>query len=312
LVAAGCGAGKPAAGASTTSAPASTSKATADPATTEASPTTVSPTAVSPTTVSPAATASPPTAAPTTSVPVRSIPTETIPAYLAGRQGQTTVAVFNAANDYGYTLNSGLVEYTASIVKLQIMGALLYSAELDGQPLTAEQSSLMTTMIENSDNDSATALWNEVGGAPGLSNFDRELGLTQTSPSSEEYIPGTDLPGWGLTTTSAQDQVAMVKALAYPGGLLNSASQQLALRLMENIESDQRWGVTGGVPAGVSVALKNGWLPVNGLWQVNSVGWIDGDGHNYVIAVLSRDNPTESYGIDTIEQISADVYQALG
>ena len=48
---------------------------------------------------------------------------------------------------------------------------------------------------------------------------------------------------------------------------------------MENVAPDQRWGVSGGVPAGVTVALKNGWLPLNDAntdWQVNSVGWVSG------------------------------------
>ncbi len=39
--------------------------------------------------------------------------------------------------------------------------------------------------------------------------------------------------------------------------------------LIENVESDQAWGVSAGVPAGVTVALKNGWLSLEdgGDWQ---------------------------------------------
>ena len=63
---------------------------------------------------------------------------------------------------------------------------------------------------------------------------------------------------------------------------------------MENVTPDQRWGVSGGVPAGVTVALKNGWLPLddaNTDWQVNSVGWVSGDGRDYLIAVLQHGQP---------------------
>jgi Beta-lactamase enzyme family len=233
--------------------------------------------------------------------------------YLAGQQGRTTVALFDAQSGQTWTINAGMVEDTASIVKLEIMGALLSRDQIIGQSLSATDSSLLTSMIENSDNDSATALWDEVGGASGVAEFDQQLSLSQTVPSSEGYIPGTDLPGWGLTTTSALDQVTMVKALVFQNSVLDPASQQVALHLMENVESDQDWGVTGGVPAGVTVALKNGWLPLSGQgWQVNSVGWVDGDDRNYVLAVLSTDDPTEQYGIDTIQTISADVYDALG
>jgi hypothetical protein len=84
---------------------------------------------------------------------------------------------------------------------------------------------------------------------------------------------------------------------------------------MENITPSQRWGVSAGVPAQVTVALKNGWLPLNQAgtdWQINSVGWVSGLGRNYLIAVLSTGNPAEQYGIDTIDQLSAAVWSHLG
>jgi hypothetical protein len=101
--------------------------------------------------------------------------------------------------------------------------------------------------------------------------------------------------------------------VVYPGALLNAASQAFAVNLMENIEADQRWGVSAGVPSGVTVALKDGWVPLTSYndWQVNSVGWVDGDGRNYVLAVLSNDNSTEQYGIDTIEGIAPLVWNEL-
>ena len=68
------------------------------------------------------------------------------------------------------------------------------------------------------------------------------------------------------------------------------------------------------VPPQVTVALKNGWLPLNDAgtdWQVNSVGWVSGLGRDYLIAVLSTGNPTEQYGIDTIDQLSGAVWREL-
>ena len=67
-------------------------------------------------------------------------------------------------------------------------------------------------------------------------------------------------------------------------------------------------GVSAGVPSGATVALKNGWLPVHRDdrdWQVNSVGFVRGEGRSYDIAVLSRHNPSQRYGIATVEKISA-------
>jgi hypothetical protein len=43
---------------------------------------------------------------------------------------------------------------------------------------------------------------------------------------------------------------------------------------------------------------------------VNSVGYVDGDGRDYVIAVLT-DGPTESAGIGAIEGLSQLIWQEL-
>jgi hypothetical protein len=64
----------------------------------------------------------------------------------------------------------------------------------------------------------------------------------------------------------------------------------------------------------VTVALKNGWLPLDAAstdWQVNSVGWVSGDGRDYLIAVLTTGNPTEQYGIDTINALSSLIWTAM-
>jgi hypothetical protein len=90
---------------------------------------------------------------------------------------------------------------------------------------------------------------------------------------------------------------------------LTNAQRLWALGLMENIVSYERWGLSYGVPNGVTVALKNGWVPLqNDLWQINSIGWIAGAGRDYVAAVLSEDNPTEQYGIETVDTVGSDLY----
>jgi polynucleotide 5'-kinase involved in rRNA processing len=64
------------------------------------------------------------------------------------------------------------------------------------------------------------------------------------------------------------------------------------------------------VPPGVTIALKNGFSTING-WQINSTGWVRGQGRDYLIAILSDHNPTEQYGIDTVNGVSALVWGAL-
>ncbi|MGN6680411.1 MAG: serine hydrolase [Streptosporangiaceae bacterium] len=233
--------------------------------------------------------------------------------YLAGRQGKITAAVYDKRTGRTWVFHPGVRQDTASIVKVEIMGTALWNAQNAGTSLTSADQALISRMIENSDNDAATSMLANVGGPSAVARFDRAAGLTDTTPSTQKYIPGTTLPGWGLTTTTALDEVKLVGKFAYSNAVLTTDHRSYGLNLMEHVESDQSWGISGGVPAGTTVAIKNGWLPLAGQgWQINSIGWVQGNGRDYVLAVLTSHNPSEQYGIDTIESIARSVYRQLG
>jgi hypothetical protein len=136
-----------------------------------------------------------------------------------------------------------------------------------------------------------------------VGNFERSIGMTATVPATNGL--------WGATTTTALDRLDMIRAVVQPNGVLNDASRAYILSLMEHINPTQDWGATGGVPAGVTVALKNGFAVING-WQINTTGWVQGDGRDYLIAVLTDGNGSEQYGIDTVNAVSSIVWQSLG
>jgi hypothetical protein len=227
--------------------------------------------------------------------------------YLSARSGSVLAAVYDLRTGQTWRLGAGPPQAEASVVKLDILETLL--AERGGSAgLAASDRSLAQLMIEDSDNDAATSLWYEVGGPDKIRAFNAVAGLAHTSPSSCVVCPGFAWPGWGLTTTVPTDQIALLRELVEPGPLLTAADRSYALSLMENVTPSQRWGVSGGVPAGVTVALKNGWLPLDSSdtnWQINSVGWISGHGRDYLMAVLTTGNPTEQYGISTIDGLAA-------
>jgi hypothetical protein len=232
--------------------------------------------------------------------------------YLSTRTGTAMAAVYDVTTNQTWRLGQGEPQAEASVVKLDVLETLL--AERGGSGLSASDQSLAQQMIEDSDNAAATSLWYEVGGGTRIRSFNTQAGLTQTSPSSCVVCPGFPWPGWGLSTTTPADQLVLLRELVKPSSLITNANRDYALSLMENVAPAQRWGVSGGVPAQVTVALKNGWLPLDGTdsdWQINSVGWISGGGRNYLIAVLTTGNPNEQYGIDTIDQLAAMVWQNM-
>ena len=233
--------------------------------------------------------------------------------YLAGRSGTVLAAVYDVRTGQSWRLGDGPAQDEASVVKVDILETLLSAS--DGTGLSSDNQGLAEQMIEDSDNDAATSLWYAAGGTAGLAAYNDRVGLTGTTPSACVVCADFPWPGWGLTTTVPYDQITLLKQLIEPGPLLTAADRQYALSLLENVTPDQAWGVSGGVPVGVTVALKNGWLPLNDDntdWQINSEGWVSGDGRDYLISVLTTGNPTEQYGIDTINGLSSSIWTALG
>jgi beta-lactamase class A len=263
--------------------------------------------------------AKPKSTAPSRTQRAQRSPFSGIASYVASTHYYITAAVYDrkTGRTFVFHANPGAPMRTASIVKVEIMGALFRQHEVNGQPVSSADQSLLMTMIENSDNASATSLWNEDGGAAGIQSFDDSIGMTGTVASTDEWIPGsTNLPGWGWTSTTALDQVRIVRDFAYPNKWIDNRYRQQGLTLMEHVEADQAWGVSSGVPSGVTIALKNGWLPLDLSnytdWQVNSVGWIKGNGRDYVLAVLCQGSTSEGAGISAIDTIAGHVYAALG
>jgi hypothetical protein len=261
------------------------------------------------------------TKVPKPSVPKPSVPVapaapspfaETTP-YLATRSDTVTAAVYNVTTGQLFTLHPGIRQAEASIVKVDILSTYLWEGMKDPGTIAPGEQSVIESMIEDSDNDSATSLWDQVGAPSSIASFNSTIGMTSTTPSACVVCPDFPWPGWGLTTTTAEDQVDLLRQLVLPNSVFTTSQRQYALKLMESIEPSEAWGITSGVPAGVTVALKNGWLPLSGNedWQVNSIGWVDGAGSDYIIAVLTTGNSTEQYGIDTIQTLSADVWTSL-
>jgi beta-lactamase class A len=279
-----------------------------------------------------AAPAAPPAASPAPRPACGCGPLAGVARYLRSRAGIVQVALFDRATGRTYLLSDGsATQYTASIVKADILASWLrrYQSRPGTIPASIPYSVtyLMQNMITMSDNVAATSLFYFGGGCTALTRFNARI------PTRDTAV-GCQTPtyyGWGNTTTTAADQAAIVATLAYRNGVLTPAARSYGLHLMESVIPTQRWGVTCGpwgddcaapdyarpVP-GVTVALKNGWkfVPTCAAqdescpWQVNSIGWVSGDGRDYALAVLTTDDPAGpgtagfDYGIATTQGVS--------
>ncbi|MEU3529426.1 serine hydrolase [Streptomyces sp. NPDC038707] len=192
---------------------------------------------------------------------------------------------------------------TASIVKVDILAALLLRAQDAGRPLSGAERDLAEPMIRRSDNAAANTLWRRIGRAPGLAAANERLGLTSTTGG-----PGGK---WGLTRTTASDQIRLLRAVFGSGGTvhrgsggLDADSRAYLRTLMSRVVSGQDWGVSAAETPGSRPVLKNGWLQrsTTGRWDVNSVGEIAVRGHRYLVAVLSDGNASMGDGISLVER----------
>jgi hypothetical protein len=185
-----------------------------------------------------------------------------------------------------------------SIEKADILASLLLDHQRAGTPLTTQEAALAGPMIENSDDDDAAAdLWSLAGGHAGVAAASITLGLSHT-------ILGPSL-AWGLTRTTVTDQLRLLADLTASSSPLSAASRDYELGLMDNVQESQNWGVSAAASPGTGYAIKDAWLPDPDLWVINSIGVVDYDGQQLLIAALSDDQPTQADGIAAVSAAAA-------
>jgi beta-lactamase class A len=222
---------------------------------------------------------------------------------LRGRSGQYGVTVYDTVTRVSCRTDSERHFDSASIVKAIILAALLRWHQETGTPLSTWEQDEATLMITQSDNDAATSLWDEVGMSR-LQHFLNLAKMNETQLGQDGY--------WGLTQVTAHDEMLLLELLTAANSVLSASSRAYQLGLMAQVIPSQRWGTPAGAPSDVTVSVKNGWLPDDDTgWDINSIGAFTGKDKNYLIAVLTDYNPSEQYGIDTIEGVARPVHRDL-
>jgi hypothetical protein len=153
--------------------------------------------------------------------------------YLATTGTQTQASVVVTRSTRSVTTNKSRIHDTASLVKMEILAMLLekYSTAAAIPAAKKDQARLMITQ---SHNDSATALYNFLGGCDALAAAHKRYGMTNTKPSADCR--------WGLTTTTVVDQMKILGHLLY-AGYFPQEKVNYARGLMGAVVSSQDWGV---------------------------------------------------------------------
>lgn len=226
-----------------------------------------------------------------------------ITAALKGRKSTTAVALQDRTTGTTCTLRSTSKYDSASVVKATVLATLLWDSAKHNRHLTQRETTLSTAMITKSDNNATTGLWKQLGAAK-VAAFLKAAGMTHTTPGSGGY--------WGLTQITAQDEQRLLSLLTAKNSVLSDNARAYELGLMRKVIPSQRWGTPAGAPATATVQLKNGWLQrATHGWRVHSIGAFTGNGHDYVLTVLTQDNKTMSDGVNTIQAVARAVHKDL-
>ncbi|RFC74427.1 hypothetical protein DXZ75_21095 [Streptomyces sp. AcE210] len=222
---------------------------------------------------------------------------------LHGHGKASALALYDRTTATSCAFRAGTAFDSASVVKVTVLGALLRQAAEEHRLLTSREADLAKAMITKSDNAATNALWRQIGHA-GIQHFLDLAGMRDTVPGPKGK--------WGRTQITAGDQVKLLRLLTSDNHVLGERARAYALRLMNRVVPDQRWGTPAGAPGTATVHVKNGWVPLstNG-WRVHSVGVFTGGGHDYGMAVLSQSNRTMENGVTTVERAARAVNRDL-
>lgn len=195
--------------------------------------------------------------------------------------------------------NSNERFYTASIVKVAVATLLLHTVRENGESLDEDDLESLRSMIEDSDNEDTTYLLDEkAGGLTALQTMFDRLNMNDTKVDEES---------WGLTQTTASDQIKLLRTVFEPSDYLTTEEQEQIQELMRNVSDEQRFGIG---TLSDNVALKNGWLndekeDGSETWIVNSIGQIPSNNTQYLMVMLSADNDTMESGEALLASLAA-------
>lgn len=226
-------------------------------------------------------------------------------AYLDTRLGDVGVAVSVPGEGVVYAYHGDALFNMASVAKVPIMLTLLEQSGPSLRGVSRYEESLLESMIIYSDNNAADALWWDVGGAPALSAYLDAIGVEGIQPDPDGY--------WGESQASP-NAMAQLLAELVEGEALDTPGRALAVDLMGEVTPSQRWGVIADVDEStlpsLAVGLKNGWYPAEDGWWVNSVGFVlPDDAAPYTIAIMTDEQPSLAYGIQTIETVARLIHE---
>jgi beta-lactamase class A len=184
----------------------------------------------------------------------------------------------------------------ASTYKIYVAYAILHGVEQGTYSLstvTSDGNSIQTdlnNMILNSDNSAARTL-GFLYGWKNINSLLQSQGINSTNLYN--YVPPSTDPVGDKHTTA--NDLANTLSKLYNGQLLNSTNTQLLIGLMKQQHYRER--IPSGVPSGIAVADKPGWLsPADGVneYVQNDAAIVYGPKSTYILTIVTTGSSTQA------------------
>lgn len=222
------------------------------------------------------------------------------------------VAVRDLRDGTDLDFNAGYASQSASMAKVMIVAMALRRARAEGGELSFEQLGWASRAVTVSDNDSADALWEYAGGPDAYTALASDLELPDTHADPRSTF-------WSWTWTTPADQRLLLRRLLEGTPVLTDPDRLYLLDLMGRVDASQRWGVghptrQDATASDVKARMKNGWVEfrsTDGLWAVNSMGYVKGAGREYAAALMCRVESFEK-GRRLLDAIGGELFGLLG
>jgi hypothetical protein len=179
---------------------------------------------------------------------------------------------------------------SASLLKAMALVAYLRLPSVRDRALRPADRRLLRPMIRRSDNATAGTVLRTVGSRR----------LYRLAARADMLDFRFVWPVWGLSTTSARDQARFFFRI---DELVPRRHGGFALWLLASIVPSQRWGIPPVRPPGWKIHFKGGWGSGTG-WVTHQTALLRKDGRRLSLSVLTRWNPSHSYGTQTIQGVA--------
>lgn len=186
---------------------------------------------------------------------------------------------------------------SASTLKVMLAAAYCRRRSVRRRALNHGDRALITPMIRESDNVTATKVFQRVG-TRGLDEVARAAGMARFTPAD---------PIWGNSRVTARDLSRLMLRL---DDVLPARHRTTILDLLRTITPSQRWGVARVAPQGWRLYFKGGWGSGTGAVD-HQAALLTRGSLRLSLAITTTGNGSHAAGKETLRGVAARLLRGL-